>query len=175
MIFKNIKVLKKSTRSLSSIKSISKKIPKEKVRSPGDKIIFFSITKAFKDIMCSGGMVSLDNSFELSVLFRRLGWRLLSASFPAKKVKFTSRLRTMGNFAKHLLSLRRRHGSMFVVKYLKASQLAVQKFIAGTPLTSLREVGGDLPFRRLDSRGLPMVIPYVDRKLIAAGSPSVIR
>jgi hypothetical protein len=64
---------------------------------------------------------------------------------------------------------------MFVVKYLKASQLAVQKFIAGTPLTSLREVGGDLPFRRLDGRGLPMVIPYVDRKLIAAGSPSVIR
>jgi len=99
----------------------------------------------------------------------------LSASFPAKKVKFTSRLKTMGNFANHLLSLRRRHGSMFVVKYLKASQLAVQKFIAGTPLTSLKEVGGNLPFRRLDSRGLPMVIPYIDRKLIAAGSPSVIR
>jgi len=174
MIFKNIKVPKKSTRSLNSIKSISKKIPKEKVRSSGDKI-FFSITNAFKDIMCSGGMVSLDNSFELPVLFRRLGWRLLSASFPAKKVKFTSRLKTMGNFSQHLLSLRRRHGSMFVVKYLKASQLAVQKYIAGTPLTSLREAGGDLPFRRLDSRGLPMVIPYVDRKLIAAGSPSVIR
>jgi len=73
------------------------------------------------------------------------------------------------------MSLKRRHGAKYVVLYLKASQLAVQKFIAGTPVSSLKELMGDMPCRRLDSRGLPMVIPFADRKLIAAGSASITR
>lgn len=69
----------------------------------------------------------------------------------------------------------RRHGSKFVIAYLKASQLALQKAIAGTPVSSLKELGGNLPFRRLSSGGLPSFIPVTDRRLIAAHSSPVIR
>jgi len=67
-----------------------------------------------------------------------------------------------------------RHGSVFTVKYLKASHLAIQKFIAGTPLDSLRELEGDLPLPRLSS-GLPRFIPIYDRRSIKQGNPFIIR
>jgi len=71
--------------------------------------------------------------------------------------------------------MRKHHGDSYVVKYLKACQLAVQKSIAGTPFISLREIEPDLPLRRLTRSGLPWVIPREDRRAIIAGHPSVIR
>lgn len=62
-----------------------------------------------------------------------------------------------------------------MVTYLKACQLAVQKVIAGTPLSSLNELTGEGPWPRLDRSGLPVIIPTYDRRLIRAGSASVIR
>lgn len=119
-------------------------------------------------------LVTLENSFELSVLFKRIGWRVISACF-SRKGKLPSRIRFLKSFLQHLLKLKRVYGSIYVVRYLKACQLAVQKVIAGTPVSSLKEVGGDLPFPRLDRSGLPRVIPVYDRRLIKGGSTSIVR
>ena len=51
----------------------------------------------------------------------------------------------------------------------------MQRAIARNPASSLRELGGDLPFPRLSNEGLPVVIPVYDRRLIMAGSASVAR
>jgi len=62
------------------------------------------------------------------------------------------------------------------VKYLKASQLSLQKAIAGTPVSSLRQLEPALPLARVTANGLPKWIPIRDRRLITVnGSPSVIR
>jgi hypothetical protein len=138
------------------------------------KTSFFSLNRAFKEAVQGVTTVTLGNSFELPVLFKRLGWRLLSAC-TSRKVKFTSRLKNLVNFVQHIMSLNRRHGGMFVVKYLKACQLAVQRCIAGHPATSLVELAGEGPFPRLDRRGLPRIIPIQDRRLMKTKSFTVIR
>lgn len=70
--------------------------------------------------------------------------------------------------------MKRHHGATYVVKYLKACQLALQKRIALDPISSLRDLEPDLPLPRLKS-GLPSVIPVFDRRSILRGSPNVIR
>jgi len=67
------------------------------------------------------------------------------------------------------------HGDMYVVKYLKACQLAIQKKIAGTPVSSLRELEPDYNFPRLSKSGLPSCINLQDRASICNGSFKVIR
>jgi hypothetical protein len=69
----------------------------------------------------------------------------------------------------------KRHGITYTVKYLKACQLAVQKAIAGQPLSSLRELEPDLPLPRLTKSGLPRIIQLRDRSAILGGGYSVIR
>jgi hypothetical protein len=71
--------------------------------------------------------------------------------------------------------MNKRHGSEFVVKYLKACNLAVSKFLAGQPLSSLRELEPDLPLPRLSKSGLPNIIGTRDRRSLAANSTKVIR
>jgi len=73
-----------------------------------------------------------------------------------------------------VLKIRKNHGQLAAVKYMKSSQLALQKFIAGTPMSSLREIEPDLPLPRLIN-GLPTIIPKYDRKAIRQDSFSVIR
>lgn len=136
--------------------------------------VFFSLFRSFKDSVITEPMVSLGNLIELPVLFKKLGWRLAAASFP-RIVKFNGRLRQGGNFGVKLLRLSRDNGPVYVVKYLKSSQLAVSKAIAGNPFKSLRELEPDLPLPRLTSSGLPRVIPLADRRAILSGSSSVIR
>jgi hypothetical protein len=135
---------------------------------------FFSIRKAFSDYAVQDTMVSLGNSFELPALFKALGWRLLSAAMP-KKVKFANRLKQLYNFSKYLLIMRKHHGAVFVVSYLKACQLAVQKRIAKDKIKSLRDLVSDLPLPRLSSSALPRIIPLMDRRAICNGSDSTIR
>lgn len=136
--------------------------------------IFFSIYKSFRDNLITTPMVSLGNLFELPELVKKLGWRLLSASFP-KLTKFNGRLRQLSNFVQHILKVKKNHGDVFVVKYLKASQLAISKAIAGNPFRTLSELEPDLMLPRLATCGLPGVIPLADRRAILSGSPSVIR
>lgn len=135
---------------------------------------FLSLTNLFKSYVYQEARVSLNNSFELLVLGKRIGWRLLSAVF-SNQVKTHKRLVQLHNFFKYLLIMRKHHGSVFVVGYLKAGQLAIQKQIAKDKISSLRDLNPDMPFPRLSSSLLPRYIPLQDRKLICAGSPSVIR
>lgn len=71
--------------------------------------------------------------------------------------------------------MRKHHGDVFVVNYLKAGQLAIQKQLAKDKIESLRDLNPKYPFPRLSQSGLPRIIPLMDRRLICQGSGSVIR
>jgi hypothetical protein len=136
---------------------------------------FFKLYSSFTDSVKTGAMVSLGNPIELPVLTKRLGHRIICACFP-QLIKLTSRLHQLSQFTQHILRMHKHHGGMFVVKYLKASQLAISKAIAGNPFKTLRELEPDLPLPRLSSSGLPVIIPLRDRRAILSGrSPTVIR
>lgn len=111
----------------------------------------------------------------ISALFRKVGFRMFGACFPLKG-KYSSRLRQLHAFLVHIQNMTRNHGPSYVVKYLKTSQLAIQKAIAGTPLSSLNQVDPSLAFPSLSSSGLPKFIPLRDRRLMLRNSSaSVIR
>lgn len=119
-------------------------------------------------------MISLGNSKEFLKTFATYSWKLVSLCM-GTRTKTLSRTKLFYNFGRYLLVMNKRHGSLFVVKYLKASQLAVQKVIAGQPFSSLREIEPDLPLPRLSRNGLPVIIGLRDRRAITSGSKSVIR
>jgi len=135
---------------------------------------FFNLYKSFKDSVVTVPEVSLGNPIELPVLLKKLGWRIAGSCFPSM-TKFNARLRQLHNFGQHILRMRKHHGDMFVVKYLKAAQLAISKAVAGNPFHSLRELEPDLNLPRLTTSGLPPVIPLGDRRRILSGHPSTIR
>nr|UIW13821.1 MAG: RNA-dependent RNA polymerase [Rhizoctonia solani mitovirus 49] len=112
----------------------------------------------------------------LSDLITGFGWRVISAVFPYK-VKFASRIKLLYLFSGYLYQMYRHHGSTQVVKYLKASQLAIQKAIAGDKVDNLRILDKDIVRSRVTSSGLPVFIPSRDRKLIIAEqlNPAIIR
>jgi len=83
-------------------------------------------------------------------------------------------IRLFHNFAQYLIKMTKNHGESYTVKYLKACQLAIQKYIAGHPLNSLRELEPDLPLPRL-SNGLPIIIGSRHRFLIRRQHSSIIR
>jgi len=89
--------------------------------------------------------------------------------------KTTNRLKQLQNIGRYLLIMRKNHGVLVTVKYLKAAQLAVQKAIAKDRIKSLRDIDPSLPHPRLSSSGLPAIIPLGDRRAILSGSSSVIR
>lgn len=66
------------------------------------------------------------------------------------------------NFSRYLISLDKKHGANYVIAYLKASQLALSKYIAGERVNSLSELNPDYIFPRLAS-GLPKIIGPHDR------------
>lgn len=78
-------------------------------------------------------------------------------------------------FFQHILQLRKVHGSVYVVQYLKLSQLAIQKCIAGEKLLSMRQLEPTLSFPRLSNSGLPGIIPLRDRRAIMNKTVPVIR
>jgi hypothetical protein len=127
-----------------------------------------------KEILPSGAMVKLlrDHNVIL-LLFQKYGYRMVHAIFPSE-VNHSSRLQTMYSFAGYLHQMYLHHGAVFVVQYLKVGQLAIQKAIARTPLSSMKEVSV-FPFPRLTEDGLPVFINSVDRGLIRSGHSSVIR
>jgi len=137
---------------------------------------YLSLKASFSDWLVRDRLISLGNSFELPALFRKFGWRFILICFRTKEIKkITSRLRFLMNFAKYILIMTRRHGEEYSVKYLKSSQLAIQRAVAGEPLSSLRELEADLPLPRLSRSGLPTIIPLADRRAILAGRGSVIK
>lgn len=99
---------------------------------------------------------------------------MLYATMP-RIVKTSKRLVQLQKFGTYLLRMNKHHGGIYVVKYLKSSQLAIQRFIAGNPVLTLREIEPELNLCRLTTGGLPKIIPLSDRRLIKGGSTSVIR
>lgn len=135
---------------------------------------FIRNKQIFKDTVVSGSMVSLRNSREFLATFKELGVKIISLSLLSSG-RVTSRVKMLNNIGHYLLRMYTHHGDTYVVKYLKACQLAIQKSIAGTPFQSLREIEPDLPLPRLSSRGLPVIISINDRRSIYNLSPTVIR
>lgn len=119
-------------------------------------------------------LIRLEGDHSLSSLMSTIGWKFVILSLGNIK-KATARIRLYHKFTKYLLVLNKRHGAEFVVKYLKACNLAVSKFLAGQPLTSLRELEPDLPLPRLSKSGLPNIIGTRDRRSLAANNTKVIR
>lgn len=135
---------------------------------------FFSGFRLYRDIYKASKMVDLSNGKHLIILLLEIG-RIFTNSIFLKKSKLTSRIRMIHNFGMKLIRMNKHHGPDMVIKYLKASQLAIQKKLAGTPLSSLREVTSNLPLPRLSTSGLPTIIGRKDRSLIRLNSASVIR
>lgn len=106
---------------------------------------------------------------------KKYSWRLVSLSTFSRGGSISSSIRLYHNFGLYLLKMCKHHGELHTVKYLKACQLAVQKHIAGQPLSSLRELEPDLPLPRLSKSGLPVIIGSRQRALIARGNTHLIR
>jgi hypothetical protein len=70
--------------------------------------------------------------------------------------------------------MKRNHGMDHTVKYLKACHLAIQRFIAGTPVSSIKEITGPGVYPCL-RKGLPKFIPKKDRSLIRNKHTAVVR
>jgi len=138
----------------------------------GNKFTKRVMDKFFKVIAKKGALVSLTkdrNKPRLRELFAKVGWRMFSAVFTAKG-NFSSRMRQLNAFYAHLTNMRRHHGTPYVVKYCKVSQLAISKAIAGTPVKSLCVLDPSLFFPYVSGSGLPKFIPIKDRNLIIKNS-----
>lgn len=135
--------------------------------------LFFNGLQLFKSVYEAGSMISLLNEKHLKLVLKTLGWRITILSF--SRTRDTNRIRSLHNFAVYLLKMRKNHGDMYVIKFLKAAQLSIQKKIAGQPFVSLREIEPDLNLPRLAKSGLPKMIKHLDRLAIARGSLKVIR
>jgi hypothetical protein len=113
-------------------------------------------------------------SKSLSSLMNSYAFKIISLSVRSSR-KISNRVQLYHKFSRYLLSMNRRHGSTYVVKYLKACSLALSKAVAGQPFASLRDIEPDLPLPRLSKSGLPRIIGTRDRKAILSGSTKVIR
>lgn len=98
----------------------------------------------------------------------------MEASFPTGVKRPSLRMTQLMSFGKLLLRMRHHHGATYVVKFLKAAQLSLQKRIAMDPISSLRDLEPDLPLPRLSSR-MPRNIPVYDRRAILRGSYDIVR
>jgi len=87
----------------------------------------------------------------------------------------SSRLQLITKFGNMLLRLKKHHGSTFVVKYLKACNVALLRFLGGKPLKTMRELEPDLPLPGLTHLGLPKFIPARDRRELSKLTVSVVR
>jgi len=134
---------------------------------------FFSNFKLYKDVYKAGTMISLTNEFHLLLVLKTIGYRIVTMSLLSTKE--TSRFRMLHNFGKFLIKMVKNHGDMYTVKYLKASQLCIQKKLAGQPFKSMREVEPDYNFPRLSKSGLPVIIKLQDRSAICNNSLRITR
>jgi len=119
-------------------------------------------------------LVSLESSQAFLDFLQKYGFKIIKLCIH-KRSKLVPKLRMLHNFGRYLIYLNRNHGSTYVVKYLKAAQLSIQRKLAGQPFSSLREIEPDLNLPRLSSCGLPAIIGTRDRKAILSGSVQVIR
>jgi hypothetical protein len=139
-----------------------------------------SIKRVFKEssVVVRNRLIRLvgesNKKLTLTQLMGKVGWKFVVLSLSTHK-KAAARIRLYYKFTSYLFVMNKRHGGEFLVKYLKASHLAVSKYLAGEPFHSLREIEPDLPLPRLSSSGLPCIIGTRDRKSLELKSPKIIR
>jgi hypothetical protein len=133
-----------------------------------------STINVFREVQEKPTMVSFKNSDELLTVFRKHARTLVGLCLPTV-TDISSRVNLFCRFPLYLIQMHRRHGDVFVVKYLKASLIAIQKKIAGEPFKSLRDIEPGLPLPRLSSSGLPVIIPLRDRRSICNKSVHITR
>lgn len=120
-------------------------------------------------------MIQLENRLLFSSFWTTYSFRALTLALLKSKKKASNKLRLAFKFQSWLYSKYKTNGTLWVIKYLKASQLALSRAIAGSPMKSLSEVEPDYIFPRLTKSGLPKFIPSRDRRAIAGRSFGVIR
>jgi hypothetical protein len=79
----------------------------------------------------------------------------------------------VNNFGQYIYDQYRKKGITYVIAYLKASQLALSKYIAHSPVNSLRDIDNNFIFPCLRN-GLPKIIGTQDRKSIRLGNRKII-
>jgi hypothetical protein len=91
-----------------------------------------------------------------------------------KRTGLAARVNSTRRFIAFVLHLWSNHGSAFTIKWLKASAVALQKYLGDDRLMSLRTIDKDLPLPRL-TNGLPRYISISDRVQIRKGDIRFIR
>lgn len=143
------------------------------------KTFVIKITRVFKESskVIRDRLIRLESKdhkdLTLYQLMSKIGWKFVILSLSTHK-KVTSRIRLIHKFSTYLLVMTRRHGAEFTVKYLKACNLALSKFVAGEPFKSLRDIEPDLPLPRLVN-GLPAIIGTRDRRSLRNNNIGVFR
>lgn len=138
------------------------------------KNIQLTILNSFK--LLKARSIRLEKTFPLS----RITASLLPYLGAANKLslgrleRVSERIRVSNNFLQMVHRMYRNHGAAFTIKWLKASSVALQKYIGGDPIASLRELEPNLPLPRLIN-GCPAYINKRDRSLMRDGNTWVIR
>lgn len=130
-----------------------------------------SLKKRF--VQATSTMFSLNKEKSLLGLVRRFSWKVISLAL-GRQARIAPRVKRVHNLVVFLLKMNKNHGSSVTVKWLKSCQVALQRKVAGSPFTSLRELEPSLPMPRLIN-GLPAVIGPSDRGSIRTGDTNVIR
>nr|UJT32089.1 RNA-dependent RNA polymerase [Botrytis cinerea mitovirus 10] len=88
--------------------------------------------------------------------------------------RIKARVRMSNNLIQFIQRMSVHHGDAYTIKWLKCSSVALQKYIAGDPISSLRSLEPKIPLPRLIN-GCPSIISKTDRKLIREGNTWVRR
>jgi len=138
------------------------------------KFIFNINPKSLKRLTVDSpkSMFSLKDSKGFLSILLKYSWKISSIIF--NRVKVVSRVKTIHNFGQFILKMNKCHGTSFTIKWMKASSVALQRFLAGSPYQSLRDAEPSMPLPRLHN-GIPFIIQSQDRRSIRNGNASVIR
>jgi len=77
------------------------------------------------------------------------------------------------NFLTFVLKMKKNHGTLYTIKWLKACYVALQKFLGDDRVLSLRDLEANLPLPRTIN-GLPAYIKADDRRRIREGDKATI-
>nr|UPW42251.1 MAG: putative RNA dependent RNA polymerase [Yunnan mito-like virus 51] len=91
-----------------------------------------------------------------------------------KVTGFQGRLLIANNFIQFVMKMNKNHGAAYTIKWLKACTVALQKWLGGDKLNSLREIEPNLPLPRLIN-GCPAIINRSDRFRIKHGDARITR
>jgi hypothetical protein len=114
-----------------------------------------------KETIILDNLLSLDNPKGLNKFIAINGPRITNLIFNSlNNLNFFNNV--WRKFVAYLVRLNREHGTLYVIKYMKASHVAIQRFLSGSPVTALQQIEAGYPFPRI-IKGLPSIIPKEHR------------